>query len=197
MNYLGHIYFSNNDLKLAKANLFGDSVKGKDYSHFPEIIQQGIKLHRSIDNYIDHHPKVLELIRELRPELPKVSGIAIDLFFDHLLAKHWSNWHSQPLKEFLHTVHTELEQLDRNFYPADFNLFIRRLCEMKWMNHYAYTEGLDKMCNGVGRRLSFDNALKNGLNVFLRHEQTIENTFNEYMRDANEYFLTYHLGIIS
>lgn len=195
MNYLGHIYFSNNDLHLAKANLFGDSVKGKDYSHFPDIIQQGIKLHRTIDNYIDHHPKVLELIRELRPDLPKVSGIAIDLFFDHLLAKNWSNWHPKPLSDFLANIHNSLEKIDRSFYPHDFNLFIQRLCEMKWMNHYASREGLDKMCNGVSRRLSFDNELKNGLSVFLRHEKSIEETFNEYMRDANEYFLTYHSGI--
>lgn len=190
MNYLGHIYFSNNNLHLAKANLFGDSVKGKDYTHYPEIIQQGIYLHRSIDNYIDHHPKVLELIRELRPELPKVAGIAIDLFFDHLLAKNWSSWHKQPLNDFLMNVHSNLEKIDHDIYPESFNFFIHKLCDMKWMNHYEYTEGLDKMCNGVSRRLSFDNELKNGLSVFLRHEKSVENVFNEYMRDANEYFLT-------
>jgi acyl carrier protein phosphodiesterase len=188
MNYLGHIYFSNNNLRLAKANLFGDSVKGKDYSRFPEFIQEGIKLHRDIDSYIDHHPKVLELIREIRTDLPKVAGIAIDLFFDHLLAKNWSNWSQETLDTFLNRVHNSLEELDKQAYPESFNFFIHKLCEIQWMNHYAFTDGLDKMCNGVSRRLSFDNELKNGLAVFLKYETKIIVVFNEYMQDANEYF---------
>ena len=43
------------------ANLHGDFVRGKDFSHLPEKLQEGIRLHRMIDDYIDHHPVVLEL----------------------------------------------------------------------------------------------------------------------------------------
>jgi len=67
------------------ANLYGDFVKGRDYSKYPLIIQGGITLHREIDDFIDHHPLVLELLHELYAPLPKVAGIAIDLYFDHLL----------------------------------------------------------------------------------------------------------------
>jgi acyl carrier protein phosphodiesterase len=189
MNYLGHIYFSNNNLQLAKANLFGDSVKGTHLEIYPEFIQKGIRLHREIDNYIDNHPKVLELIREIRIDLPKVAGIAIDLFFDHLLAKYWSDWNSEPLDIFLDRVHNSLEDLDKIYYPESFNFFIHKLCEMRWMNSYKLTYGLDRMCNGVSRRLSFDNELKNGLAVFLKNETRITSVFNEYMQDANEHFL--------
>lgn len=189
MNYLGHIYFSNNDLRLAKANLFGDSVKGPDYTRFPVFIQEGIKLHREIDDYIDHHPAVTRLIRILREDLPKVAPIAIDLFFDHLLAKRWSNFHTTPLEDFLEIVHSSIDKLDQEYYTAEFNLFINRLCQYKWMTHYSSLEGLDKMCNGVSRRISFENSLPKGLSVFLKHEEAVEHAFNEYMHDANEHFL--------
>ena len=33
----------------------------------------------------DNHPEVKYLLRNLYPYLPKISGIAIDLYFDHLL----------------------------------------------------------------------------------------------------------------
>ena len=65
MNYLGHLYFSDNDHTLMLANLFGDFVKGKDLSAFQPEIQNGITLHRSIDNYIDSHPEVLRLLKIL------------------------------------------------------------------------------------------------------------------------------------
>ena len=82
-------------------NLFGDFVKGKDLSRYPEKIQEGILLHREIDNYIDHHPVILELIHELYIPLPKVAPIAVDLYFDHLLAKKWSEFHSLRLEDFV------------------------------------------------------------------------------------------------
>ena len=81
MNYLGHLFFSNNDLELMYANIYGDFIKGSKLSHHPKIIQKGVKLHRSIDSYIDNHPKVLNLKKTLTKDLPKISGIAIDLYF--------------------------------------------------------------------------------------------------------------------
>lgn len=180
---------------MAKANLYGDSVKGTHLEKYPELIQTGVRLHREIDHYIDHHPKVLELIRILRPDLPKIAGVAVDLYFDHLLAKHWHQWHSTPIEEFLNDVHSKLNRIDKKWYSDDFNFFIDKLCEMKWMNSYKLEFGLDKMCNGVSRRISFENALKNGLSVFKKHELAITQAFNEYMLDANEHFRLYHLGI--
>lgn len=37
------------------ANLFGDFVKGKDYSYLPKIVQEGVFLHREIDDFIDQN----------------------------------------------------------------------------------------------------------------------------------------------
>ena len=58
------------------ANLYGDFVKGSNLEAYTESVQTGIRLHRSIDNFIDTHPDVLELKRLLYEDLPKVSGIA-------------------------------------------------------------------------------------------------------------------------
>src|SRR5690606_11317562 len=101
MNFLGHLYFSNNDTELMLYNLYGDFVKGSHLEVFPPKVERGIRLHREIDSYIDSHPIVHQLTHELHEFLPKVSGIAIDLFFDHLLAKNWLNFHSKPLDVFL------------------------------------------------------------------------------------------------
>src|SRR5690554_7679267 len=80
------------------ANLFGDFVKGKDYTYLPQIIQDGVGLHRQIDDFVDRHPLVSELRLKLYKELPKIAGIAIDLFFDHLLRseEHTSELQSRP-----------------------------------------------------------------------------------------------------
>ena len=101
MNFLGHLYFSGTDKELMLANLFGDFVRGSKHGHFPEVIQKGIKLHRSIDFYIDNHPLVKELKYDLMSELPKVGPVAVDLFFDHLLARNWTDFHQTAYTSFL------------------------------------------------------------------------------------------------
>ena len=85
MNFLGHLYFSNNNLDLMVANLFGDFCKGKSYLSYPLQTQKGVLLHREIDSYIDNHVEVVAVRKRLHSILPKVSGIAIDLYFDRTI----------------------------------------------------------------------------------------------------------------
>lgn len=188
MNYLGHIYFSNNDPQLAVANLFGDFTKGKKYLEYPEYIQKGVLLHRKIDHFIDHHFEVLQLIHHIRPDLPKVAPIAVDIYFDHLLAKNWEQYHSMPLPAFLSDLYSKID-LNTEPYPVDFKQFISLLIEHNWINKYSSEEGLYRMCQGVSSKLSFENALKQGHEVFYRFENEITSCFHEYMRDANEYLM--------
>ncbi len=169
------------------ANLFGDHVKGSDYSHYPEIVQNGIKLHRSIDNYIDHHPVVIELMHKLYPELPKVTGIAIDLFFDHLLAIHWKDYHSEEYFSYLNRFYAYNPQ-NWNSYSSTYQTLIEAMKEKKWMNYYPAFEGLVKASKGVASRISFPNKLTEASSVFLQRREEIELCFRSYMIDAKSYF---------
>lgn len=187
MNYLGHLYFSDNDHTLMLANLFGDFVKGKDLSAFHPEIQNGITLHRSIDNYIDSHPEVLRLLKILYPHLPKVSGIAVDLYFDHLLAKNWEQHHHQKLTDYLDHFYASI---DSNImgYTDEFQRMVEQLVRVNWISYYPRIDGLDKALNGVSSKISFPNELKNGLAVFLAHEREIVSVFEIFMEDARQYF---------
>ena len=187
MNYLGHMYFSGNDTKLMQANLFGDFVKGSKLDHFPAVIQEGIRLHRKIDNYIDNFPAVKELQIVLRKELPKVSGIAVDIFFDHLLAKNWKEFHNENLNHYLDKIYASFE-FSTDYYSESYIDFLKSLVNYNWMSHYPTHYGLDKMSKGVSSRLSFPNELVNGKAVFLKHEKIITTAFYDYMKAAIEYF---------
>ena len=187
MNYLGHLFLSNNDTELMLSNLFGDFVKGKDLSQFRPKTQEGITLHRAIDNYIDTHPAVVELLHVLYPKLPKVSGIAVDLFFDHLLAKNWDKFHSESLETFLSAFYSSLNTGNEEF-TVEFKHMIYHMVTVNWISYYPRLEGLEKALNGVSSRISFSNELKNGLPVFLENQALIESTFEIFMKDAIVHF---------
>ncbi len=187
MNFLGHLYFSRNDHELMYANLFGDHVKGTHLENYTESIRQGVFLHRSIDHYIDHHPGVVELLHTLYSELPKVSGIAVDLYFDHLLAVNWHKYHPEDLETFLEGFYA-YEPLVWHNFPEEFRTFIGQMKKYRWMNYYSRFEGLERSSEGVASRISFANKLTDAPTVFLKHREHIEACFSSYMQDAIPYF---------
>jgi acyl carrier protein phosphodiesterase len=192
MNYLGHIYLSFDDHELATANLFGDFVKGKNLSHLSPTIQTGILLHREIDSFTDKHDSVKAILQLIRNDLPKVAPIAIDLIFDHLLAKHWTKFHAHDFAHYLANCYNEFEQHKVN-YPAHFQDFIEKLIRYNWIAHYPTLDGLSKMSHGVSKKLSFDNALTRTPSVFLAHENLIEMHFENFILAAQQHFNDFKL----
>lgn len=187
MNFLGHIYFSNNDLELMHSNLFGDFVKGKNLDMYVSEVQKGIVLHRKIDSYIGQHQGVKNLSKQLSPSLPKVASIAIDIFFDYFLSKHWSRFHSVERNEFLSAFYNY--KINEEQYPDE--LFLQtlfRLKKGKWLSEYVHLDGIEMACIGVSRRISFPNSLMNGRMVLENNYKLIEEIFLEYMEDAVNHF---------
>lgn len=187
MNYLGHLYFSNNDFELMYYNLFGDYVKGRDLSRFPEKVQEGLWLHREIDNYVDHHPKVVELLHHLYPELPKISGIAVDLYFDHLLAKNWKDYHTLELNSYLDQFYQTVPK-HFEFFTDDFKFVLSKMISGKWINRYGEFDGLKLTCERLSARIPFKNDLFKAPAVYTMMEKEIEATFRVYMEEARQHF---------
>jgi acyl carrier protein phosphodiesterase len=190
MNFLGHLYLSQDHQELMHANLFGDFVKGKQFELYSPVVQKGVLLHRSIDTFIDTNEHVVNLMRELYHDLPKVSSVAIDLYFDHLLARNWDEFHQVKLTDYLADFYAT-KPLNWEEYPENFQLFIGKLKAHQWMNHYPNFEGLAKACQGVASRISFENKLVEAPRVFLNMEQEITAVFYEYMTAAQSEFLNH------
>lgn len=92
MNYLAHIYLSGDNKLLMIGNFIGDFIKGRRYGHLPLMIQQGILLHREIDDFTDHHPINARLRKLLHPQFGKYAGVYLDMFEDHFLAAGWNDF---------------------------------------------------------------------------------------------------------
>ena len=174
------------------ANLLGDSIKGSDLSRFPEIIQRGVRLHRTTDNFIDTHPTVRKLLNKLHKPLPKISGIAVDLYFDHLLAKNWSSFHKIDLSEFVELFYNTIPS-HHDFENMQHKFMIAKMKEMNWLLNYRSHDGLTYACTGLSKRISFDNLLHKAPDVFLENETLITDTFNSFMSEAIPYFEDYFL----
>ena len=135
MNYIAHIHIAQHTDSSLLGNFLGDFVKGSQLSDYSLKIQHGIKLHRKIDIYTDQHVEVLNLKKLFPAELQRTAGIAIDIYFDHLLLSNWSKFSTLPVKQLFTHFYQQLDstklQISERFINVRFNLL-----KHKWLNDY-------------------------------------------------------------
>lgn len=105
MNFLAHLFLSGKPGELMVGNFIADSVKGSMLSDFSEGIQQGIKLHRAIDNFTDNHLVTLKSKERLRIHFGKYAPVVVDIFYDHFLAICWEKYADRSLRIYADEVY--------------------------------------------------------------------------------------------
>jgi acyl carrier protein phosphodiesterase len=109
MNYLAHLWLSEQaQLPLAGAVL-GDLVHGRLEGRFPAPLEQSIRLHRRIDVVTDAHPLVSAARARFGPGARRYAGIVLDLVYDHCLALDWPRHSAEALGDFARRAARALE----------------------------------------------------------------------------------------
>ena len=78
-----------------------DGVHGNKFLELHSEIQKGIFLHRFIDTFTDAHPYFRRSTKRLHANYHHFSGVIVDVFYDHFLAKNWSLYSDEPLEIYI------------------------------------------------------------------------------------------------
>jgi acyl carrier protein phosphodiesterase len=157
MNYLAHAYLSFHDPLLITGNLIADHVKGKQWQHYAPGIQQGIQLHRAIDEFTDTHPVTLSARECFQPTCGRYSAVFIDIVYDHFLATDSKIFPDDTLPAFSQEVYSVL-QSNYQQLPATFQEVFYYMRQHDWLYNYRLLEGIGKSFNGIVRRAKFLNV---------------------------------------
>jgi acyl carrier protein phosphodiesterase len=158
MNYLAHVYLSGTDQDLSIGNFIADHVKGKAYLDYPDSIQRGILLHRKIDHFTDSHPLFKKNVSLLFPQYRHYSRVIVDMFFDHMLAVHWEQYHPDPLKKFSRSFYTLMEKYEGSL-PERTIKMIPIISRNNWFMAYGSLEGLKEILYQMSQRTRFPSDL--------------------------------------
>ena len=151
MNFLEHKYLSFCDEEITLGNFIADSIRGNKYKHLPERVQKGIKLHRHIDTFTDAHPTVRKSTKRLHQNYSHYSGIIVDIFYDHFLAKNWQNYSDIPLDTFVDNFYDLLEN-NYEILPDATRHMMPYMIADNWIFNYSKMEGISRVLNGMNRR---------------------------------------------
>ncbi|BAJ01542.1 acyl carrier protein phosphodiesterase [Shewanella violacea] len=151
MNFLAHLHLADNSKTSLAANLAGDFAKG-NIDNYPKHLQQGIWLHRQIDQLTDSHELTKDLIAKFPKSLTRAAPIIVDLAFDHMLAKYWEEYHHLTLRQFAGNAYDALDACEQ--LPEKLKLLAPRIRSENWLEAYKSKKGLHQTIHSVAKRIS-------------------------------------------
>ena len=180
MNFLAHAFLSFNDADILTGNMISDFVKGKRKFDYPVSIQNGIYLHRQIDNFTDFHLSTARAKEFFRPKYRLYSGAFVDIVYDHFLATDQKQFNrNNSLKSFTETTYTLLEK-NAAYFPDHFQKMFPYMRSQNWLYEYRLKEGIHKSFAGLVHRALYLNESDVAFEVF--------NTYYDELKDCYESF---------
>ncbi|WP_162048086.1 acyl carrier protein phosphodiesterase [Vibrio taketomensis] len=152
MNFLAHLHIADNCQSDLLGNLLGDFVKGDPSERYPHAITQGIRLHRYIDSYTDSHPITREAKDLFDPTVKRYAGIALDVLWDHFLARDWSLYHLNTLSEFCNDAETRVKNAQVLDLPERFLLVTQNMWHGRWLESYQQIENIEFALQRMSQR---------------------------------------------
>ena len=155
MNFLAHFLLSGTDDELRLGNLLGDVVKGRveryDHPGTTERMRTGIRLHRTIDSFVDRHDAVRRSKQRIAGRYGRLSGVVVDVYYDHVLAREWSTHGAGRLPQFADDVYRTLrENLDR--LPPEVHPLVHAMSRGDWLSGYADIRHVARALRGMAHR---------------------------------------------
>ncbi len=189
MNFLAHLYLSGNDDDLIVGNFIADMVKGQQINGYNPGIVQGIRLHRQIDQFTDKHPLFLQSKSRLRVKYRLYAGVIVDMYYDHFLAKYWTEYSQHPLSKYVARAYALLKK-NIGILPPRAGFILPYMIENNWLVNYADLSSLGRNFGGMARRTPYDSRMEEAVNDLTLHYKSYETEFRTFFPELTDFVAT-------
>jgi acyl carrier protein phosphodiesterase len=183
---LAHIYLSGTNELIKIGNFMADGIRGNDYLNFPDNIQKGVVLHRKIDTFTDTHPIFRKSKHRLHEKYGHYSGVIMDIFYDHFLAKNWSNYSNQNLDAFvadfyksLHDNYCFLNERTKNLMPY--------MIADNWLVSYETIAGIERILFQMNHRTKNRAKMPEAIAELKEFYTEFESEFTQFFEELISY----------
>ena len=182
VNYLAHLYLAEDSPESMLGSILGDFVKGAIGNRYPPKIKRGIELHRKIDAYTDSHPMTRASRNLYSPAQRRFAGIIVDLCYDHLLYRHWTEFSDLSLDRFISRVY-DILMTPRAMLPARLKIMIPVMIREDWLGSYRDLNGVEEALRRLSGRLTNADRLPGAMEEIKVHYRRLEANFLIFFPD--------------
>lgn len=183
MNWLAHVYLSEPDVEFRLGNLLADLVKGRDRAGMSARFLDGVRRHQAIDCFTDAHPVVHRSRARIGGQYRHLTGILVDVFYDHFLAAHWDRYSSEPLQQFTGRLYAEFRAHPLRL-PALAQFALERMIADDRLGSYRRIAGIEetlaRLSLRIQERTGRQLALENAVGELVENRDGLESDFAEF-----------------
>lgn len=181
MNYLAHIFLSEDHEMIRIGNFMADHIKGSKYKTYPIEVQKGILLHRKIDWFTDQDETARKSKRRLNDRYGLYRGVIIDIFYDHMLAANWSDYSKVALSNYTDMFYKSLEA-NEDLLPDKVKHLTGYMIRYDWLTSYADPEGIRQVLSGMNRRTGGRGKMDLAIEDLFEHYEHFEHDFRHFFK---------------
>ena len=182
MNFLAHIYLSGDNDLIKIGNFMADGIRGKHYEYLPTEVQKGIVLHRAIDTYTDAHPIFRQSTKRLHHRYHHYAGVIVDIFYDHFLAKNWSNYSNEKLEDYVKRFYDSLET-HRDILTEKTVHLKPYMIEHNWLVNYQYKNSIARILTQMDHRTKNVSQMQYAIEELEQYYEEFEGEFTTFFED--------------
>jgi len=182
MNFLAHIYLSDNNDLIKIGNFMADGIHGKNFEDFPREVGLGITLHREIDTFTDFHPIFRKSKHRLHEKYGHYSGVIIDIFYDHFLAKNWAKYSDEKLEDFAQDFYHILEK-NYSILTDKTKGMMPFMIQYNWLASYATMKGISRILFEMDRRTKNKSGMQFSVNELQEYYSDFEEEFTLFFEE--------------
>ena len=184
MNFLAHALLSGNAEADRVGGLMGDFIKGPLPAGLPPDLASGVALHRAIDSFADRHPAFAASRARISPARRRVSGVLVDIFYDHLLARDWADHGPGSLDDYTSRLYASLHARS-SLLPEKAREIAELMRTNDWLGSYRNVAAVGQVIDRMAiYRLRRANPLGGGIEEFLADTAGFEADFRAFLPDA-------------
>ena len=188
MNYLAHLYLAGPEPEARLGALLGDFVFGQAaLADWGALERREIVIHRRVDRYTDEHPQVVAARRLFAHGRQRYAGIALDVYYDHCLARDWARYCDTPLDAFTASFYWYLLSRQDEL-PERLRRIAPLMASGDWLGSYRRRDSVDLAVTRIATRLSRNgDRLVACLEDLRRHETEIAAGFDLFFPQLAAY----------
>ena len=179
MNFLAHLVLSPKETDFISGNIAADFLKGPDRKFVSKGVQSGISMHRFVDQFTDTHVLVKTSKDRVKNHFRLLSGVLIDVFYDHFLAKDFELIANISLEEFCEYIYETLEK-NISELPPKLQQFVPVLIREDILFSYRRLAGIQTALTRINLRVTKKFSVGLAMAILNDMYDFLENDFRQY-----------------
>jgi acyl carrier protein phosphodiesterase len=160
-------------------NIAADFLKGSDRKFVSEGVQNGILMHRFVDQFTDAHVLVKTSKDRVKNHFRLLSGVLVDVFYDHFLAKDFDLVANISLEKFCECIYETLEK-NISELPPKLQQFVPIMIRENILFSYRRLAGVQTALTRINSRITKKFSVGLAMAILKDMYGFFENDFRQY-----------------